>query len=224
MSEGENIRLYLLGMFYNLFLPGGIGGDAYKVWLLHRLRYATVKPLAEAVLLDRINGLVAILMLLVALLPFFPALPFWIRMGAFLLLIGYLCYYLLIKYLFPLFLSSIHLTTVYSLGVQLLQCLSIYCIMKAIGIESDYLAWMFVFMLSSVVAVLPFTVGGLGARELVFLYSCRWLMIEGEAAVTISLLFYAITVIVSFLGIYYYIFPDRLGIETCEEGVEQVEN
>src|SRR5258705_11719022 len=30
----QNIRLYWLGMFYNLFLPGSISGDAYKVILL----------------------------------------------------------------------------------------------------------------------------------------------------------------------------------------------
>src|SRR5260221_4773736 len=35
-SEWKNVRLYWLGMFYNLFLPGSISGDAYKVILLRR--------------------------------------------------------------------------------------------------------------------------------------------------------------------------------------------
>ena len=30
LTQKGNLKLYLLGMFYNLFLPGGIGGDAYK--------------------------------------------------------------------------------------------------------------------------------------------------------------------------------------------------
>ncbi|MGB5700224.1 lysylphosphatidylglycerol synthase transmembrane domain-containing protein, partial [Muriicola sp.] len=30
LTHKSNLKLYLLGMFYNLFLPGGIGGDAYK--------------------------------------------------------------------------------------------------------------------------------------------------------------------------------------------------
>ncbi|QKG53302.1 lysylphosphatidylglycerol synthase transmembrane domain-containing protein [Hymenobacter sp. BRD67] len=34
LTERYNLRLYWLGMFYNLFLPGGIGGDGYKVYLL----------------------------------------------------------------------------------------------------------------------------------------------------------------------------------------------
>ena len=36
LPEWENIKLYWLGMFYNLFLPGAIGGDAYKVILLNK--------------------------------------------------------------------------------------------------------------------------------------------------------------------------------------------
>ena len=36
LSQWQNIKLYWLGMFYNLFLPGSIGGDAYKVILLKK--------------------------------------------------------------------------------------------------------------------------------------------------------------------------------------------
>ena len=31
LSEWDNIKLYWLGMFYNLFLPGGIGGEQDRV-------------------------------------------------------------------------------------------------------------------------------------------------------------------------------------------------
>src|SRR5690606_20217410 len=31
-----NLQLYLLGMFYNFFLPGGVGGDAYKAFALSK--------------------------------------------------------------------------------------------------------------------------------------------------------------------------------------------
>lgn len=34
LTEKYNLALYYLSMFYNLFLPGSIGGDAYKVYLL----------------------------------------------------------------------------------------------------------------------------------------------------------------------------------------------
>ena len=43
LPEWTNIRLYWLGMFYNLFLPGSIGGDAYKVILLNREQQSSLK-------------------------------------------------------------------------------------------------------------------------------------------------------------------------------------
>ena len=36
LGFGFNLRLYMLGMFYNVFLPGGIGGDGYKIYLLRK--------------------------------------------------------------------------------------------------------------------------------------------------------------------------------------------
>ncbi|MGY8916382.1 MAG: lysylphosphatidylglycerol synthase transmembrane domain-containing protein, partial [Flavobacteriales bacterium] len=64
ISEKLNIRLYQIGMFYNLFLPGGIGGDGYKVYLLNKHYQIPVKPLVQASLLDRLGGLGASVFLL----------------------------------------------------------------------------------------------------------------------------------------------------------------
>jgi uncharacterized protein (TIRG00374 family) len=60
ISQSQNLKLYWLGMFYNLFLPGGIGGDAYKVILLNRTYQYSAKLLSAAVLLDRISGVVGL--------------------------------------------------------------------------------------------------------------------------------------------------------------------
>ncbi len=59
------IRLYWQGMFYNQFLPGGIGGDGYKVWRLRQKTTLTIQHLAWLTLLDRLLGLVPIVLLLV---------------------------------------------------------------------------------------------------------------------------------------------------------------
>jgi len=67
LSAWENWKLYLIGMFYNLFLPGGIGGDGYKVYLLHQDHKTPLKQLIKASLLDRLSGLVAILVVLAVL-------------------------------------------------------------------------------------------------------------------------------------------------------------
>ena len=60
ISERANFRLYLLGMFYNLFLPGGIGGDGYKIYLLNKTYKVKVGKLLWALIMDRLSGLVAL--------------------------------------------------------------------------------------------------------------------------------------------------------------------
>ncbi len=58
-------------------------------------------------------------------------------------------------------------------------------------------------MASSVVAVLPFTIGGVGARELVFLYGYQYLEIDKPTAIAFTILFFASTAITALLGIFY---------------------
>ena len=60
LPEWKNIKLYWLGMFYNLFLPGSISGDAYKVVLLKRKYNSPYKKTSAAVLLDRFSGVLAL--------------------------------------------------------------------------------------------------------------------------------------------------------------------
>ena len=60
---------------------------------------------------------------------------------------------------------------------------------------------MTLFLLSSAVAVLPFTIGGVGARELVFIFGANYLLIDKNTAVAFSILFFVITAISSFTGI-----------------------
>src|SRR5215207_2885420 len=64
LSEWDNMKLYWLGMFYNLFLPGAISGDAYKVILLNKIFKAPLKKTSMAVLLDRFSGLLGLGVLL----------------------------------------------------------------------------------------------------------------------------------------------------------------
>jgi len=59
ISTISNLKLYYIGMFYNLFLPGGIGGDGYKIYLLNKNKETNWKELTWATLIERISGLAA---------------------------------------------------------------------------------------------------------------------------------------------------------------------
>ncbi|MDE0470428.1 MAG: lysylphosphatidylglycerol synthase transmembrane domain-containing protein, partial [Ekhidna sp.] len=63
LSRRFNLRLYWIGMFYNLFLPGGVGGDGYKVYVLNKQFDIKVKQLIRASLMDRLSGLISLLFL-----------------------------------------------------------------------------------------------------------------------------------------------------------------
>ncbi len=206
LSFWENWRLYLIGMFYNLFLPGGIGGDGYKVYLLNNQFKTPVKELLKASLLDRLGGLIAILALLFGILLLIELpLPFgepWVSDAVFIVgLIGILPgFWLLQKFLFSNFLPSFWQGIFWSLVGQLAQMAAVVCLLLALGVQDKFLAYQAVFLLSSIVAVLPLTIGGVGARELVVVYAHSYAGIQETEAVAFSLLFFLISAAVSLSG------------------------
>jgi uncharacterized membrane protein YbhN (UPF0104 family) len=208
LSQGDNLRLYWLGMFYNLFLPGGIGGDAYKVILLNK-RYEAIsaKKITAAVLLDRISGVVG-LGILGALFFGFIYASAWYGWGMVVAILpGLMLYHWTVQRWFPSFVSSFVPTLWLGLGVQALQVLCISAIMASVGINHHFAVFQFLFLLSSIVAIFPFTIGGLGARELVFLWGAQTFGLLTHEAVFISLLFYLITVVASLAGLIWVFRP-----------------
>ena len=201
LPQLKNIRLYWLGMFYNLFLPGGIGGDAYKVIVLSRRNMQSVKKLSAAVLLDRISG-VAGLAILVAVYYFliFKGSQFsgWLLLAV---APGLVVYYFFIKKVFYSFISSCWITLLLGTIVQFLQVICVYSLMASINITQHHNEFVLLFLLSSIVAILPFTIGGLGAREVVFLWGSQQFGLDLNQSIYISLLFYLITVMVSLVGV-----------------------
>lgn len=206
ISEKLNIKLYLIGMFYNLFLPGGIGGDGYKVYLLNKHFQTPVKSLVQASLLDRLGGLVAIIFLLLVLilpvdlaLPFASQIPWEVLVGVAALLVVPV-FWLMQKLLFKFFLPSFWKANGWSMAGQVAQLVCAWFILKSLGVTENFLAYQLVFLLSSIVAVLPLTIGGVGARELVFVYAHTYAGIDEAIAVAFSLLFFLVTAMVSLTG------------------------
>jgi uncharacterized membrane protein YbhN (UPF0104 family) len=198
-----NLFLYYVGMFYNLFLPGGIGGDGYKVYLLNRKHKTSVRSLIGATLLDRINGMVALVFLALVLLLFVDisyAGISWTYYLIGLMIITYPVFYVFVKLFFKKFSNSFIPPNLASFGVQISQLVCALFILWSLDIHSLYIEYQVLFLLSSIVAVLPFTIGGIGARELVFVFGSNYLMIDKNTAVAFSLLFFIVTALSSFSG------------------------
>ncbi len=212
ISNRYNIELLYLGMFYNLFLPGSISGDGYKVYLLKQQFDVKTKQLIGATLLDRLSGLALLLIMAGGFLlfsSFSSEIPYF-NIAVTILIVAVLpVFYLFNKLLFPQLTSAFGVTTFWSLWVQTGQVLTALLLLSSISIEAYYLDYLTLFMVSSVVAVLPFTIGGVGARELVFLYGFQYLEIQQEAAITFTLIFFLVTALSSLLGLFVSIKKDN---------------
>lgn len=225
LTEWYNLRLYWIGMFYNMFLPGGIGGDGYKVYLLNKHTQLKVKPLVQATLLDRISGMVA-LMILGGIGYFFvnhSELPREIIYadGA-ALIIAIPVYYVVVRKFFPFFINSFSSTTLYSFATQACQVITAYFILRALDVNALFPEYIVLFLISSIVAVFPFTIGGIGARELTFIVGYEYAGIDQNIAVTFSLMFFLIHVITSIVGGFIKSDAERLNSKQ-DEGSETSE-
>lgn len=233
ISSITNLKLYWLGMFYNLFLPGGIGGDGYKVFLINKYHDTSIKRLIGTIFADRLSGLIVILIYLCGLVYFIDYdlakaptpeggitlvhdILTWINpfLHYFIILIPFLVfgYYAYLK----IFSSHLTATTprviLLSIVIQGLQMISAIIILKSMGTEmigrqDDYL---FLFLLSSIMSAIPISLGGLGLREVTFMFGSQYLGLNQDYAVALSIIFYTISLFVSIFGGYYAYKPQTI--------------
>ena len=202
LPEWQNIKLYWMGMFYNLFLPGAITGDAYKIVLLSKRYTISYKKTTAAVLLDRFSGLLSIGIIAA----FYSSFVLREKVYIYILISGAILsvplFYFLIKKFFPDFLPSFWPTFFLGAAVQLCMLICIYFILFALNIDVNREAYIFVFLIAAVASVLPISIGGgLGVREFAMIEGAKYVGLGQHTAVLISLLFYIITVICSLAGI-----------------------
>ena len=210
LSEKQNIKLYFLGMFYNLFLPGGIGGDGYKVYWLRKKQGAKLKSTIWASLLNRANGLFGLL-ILVAISTWFISFDYPFRNYTVLLIpFLYVIYYFGLRLFFRDYTPTLPKTTLLSIMIQFMQVVSAHFILVSLGLNAGYPDYWFLFLVSGILFAIPVTLGGFGSRELVFVFVAQYLTIDVNLSVALGLLTYVLRVILSFIGVYYLAFPKKL--------------
>lgn len=214
LDNWYNLRLYYVGMFYNHFLPSSIGGDAYKVYLLkEKFKDNPLTKLVGVTLYDRINGLAMLLFLALIFVCFLSIdLPFtwlYILLYAGIVLL-FPCFWLFTKLLFSYALKKFAKVSLLSIGVQLVQVVCAFVLLKAFGVTEHYMDYLSLFLVSSVATIIPLTIGGFGAREMVFIYGAQYLPIQEEVAVAVAMSFFGVSLISSFIvGLPYLFTIDR---------------
>ena len=207
ISFKQNFTLYLIGLFYNFFIPGGIGGDAYKSFLMNKKFNWKLSKVVKLLLLDRLIGLGVLCCILIGLYEII-----FLNFN-FIYLILTLCFlsiagYYMVKLIFKnqnIFWKSF----LYSLANHTIQFISLFIILYSLGIEDSYFEIIIVFILSSIFSVFSF--GGIGIREYIFLSSASILNFSPELSASIGLLFTISAAISSLPGLKFIISkPDYL--------------
>lgn len=220
-----NFRLYMLGIFYNFLLPGGIGGDGYKIWLLNKKYDLPAKKMFWAILFDRLSGLWAIGLIVVALKIFSPQIDISFTIPLAIFGIGSVVYYFVVRQFFKEY-NNKHFFKGHAKAVlvQSFQVLTIIMVLLGQDFTGKFAPYLLAFLVSALAAVVPVTIGGAGARELIFQKGASFFQIDAGLGIYLSISFYLISLFVALFGLYYVIRPSRLDDGIGKKDKPKLEN
>jgi len=224
------LRYYLIGMFFNLFAPGTVGGDVSRVYYLVRdedMRAqghsVTTVHATMSVLMDRAIGMVVLVWLGAAGLLLFPhyAVPHTARVATFLLSVGLLLgalitpllrrllpedgHHLLVK-LRLMFRSyrthwrALLEAALLSLVVHLIQAWMHVLMGRALDLNVPYSFAIIVYPLVGTFAAIPITLNGLGLREGGYIFLLAVIGIGNEKGIAFGLLLFLVVALDSLIG------------------------
>jgi len=223
------IRQTFVALLYGTVLPGQLVGDAVKAY---RISSSTKNRgfVVVAVLVDKVIGLVALMLLTVMGLwverAVFP--PQFVTIAVALLLVLFLLLYLpLLGRVLPAWLQDSLgrvlmvwypcIQNVWRVGWSLLcnllfQTLSVFVLVligSAMGISLSLFAWCAVFGSVSLVLLLPVSVAGIGLREGALVTVLGILQVPAGSAVALSLTWLGLTLLGSLVGFITELLPAR---------------
>jgi len=224
------LKYYLIGMFFNLFAPGTVGGDVSRIFYLVRDdeahakgRAVTTTLAAISVLMDRAIGMIVLVWLGAAGLLLFPeyAVPPAVRSVTLLLAAGFVSAILLLPLLRRVLPEDGHPTVVkirlalrsyrtqwralavaamLSLIVHLIQAWMHLVMGRALGIDLPYSFCLIVYPLVGTFAAIPVSLNGLGLREGGYIYLLAVIGIGSEKGIAFGLLLFLIVAVDSLIG------------------------
>jgi len=223
---------YLVGGFFNLFLPTVLGGDVMRGYELARSS-GKVLDSASTVIMERIVGFLALFVICWLSLPFGYRLmsgtnvPYIVAgaSGAFVIFVFIVLNPKATGKLVSLTsiikrwniqekvrasVASLHSlgqsrqviikAFLVSLAFQFIGILSTYCISEALRLQVPFTYFLIVMPVIWVLMMIPISISGLGVREAAFVLFFTQIGISEEQAILLSLLFFALTVVIGLVG------------------------
>ena len=206
-SKSFLFKAQISGFFLNLALPGFVGGDGYVSYRLKADKDVDLKTSIKALINSRAGGFFYVLScayLCFLVSDFTNHLPNAKIVIGGIFALQILVYHLFAKYYFGESLQQFFSTSVYSIIIQLLGAVFIFCILKAIGIADYIIEYITVFFTGEAISMLPLTPLGLGIREFIFLNAAEKIGLYPEKAVAVSMTVFALFVATAFIGLIFY--------------------
>ena len=217
--------LYLVGSFFNIFLPGIVGGDAVKVYYLYKGTGRGTQALGS-VFMDRYAGFVALVSLGLLAYPFgfrhfggtwlqwlLPAIAvgfagasaviFGLRLGGGRLkkLSAFYDYFHQYMGRKEVFLRAVGLSVI----IQGMAMLAVYILSRGFGLDVPFLAYVVFMPIITTVSAVPLSISGLGVREAAFVLLLSSMGVSVEAAMALSFAWFISMAAASLLGLVEYL-------------------
>jgi uncharacterized membrane protein YbhN (UPF0104 family) len=226
----EIASYYLIGMFFNLFAPGTVGGDVSRVYYLlrhqqrdDRARTVPMVRAAISVLMDRAIGMMVLIWIGAAGLFLFPnyPVPSSIRSLTFLMAFGFVACALLLPVLrrvlpengsstvlklrlvlrsYRSHRSAIVQGILLSLIVHMIQAWMHVVMGRALNLAIPFSFCLILYPLVGVFAAIPISLNGIGLREGGYVFLLGLIGITAENGVAFGLLLFIIVALDSLIG------------------------
>ena len=205
ISSKENIKLYMIGIFYNFFIPGGVGGDAYKGVLMNKKFQWSLKKIYKLLILDRLIGFGVIICLILVFSGFILDLEFISKFNFVLAPLYALLFFFGKVLVQKIFDNEIIYTRSFFIShiIQILQFGSVILILFSLGVTNNYFTFLYIFLISSVLSIFSF--GGIGIREYVFFTLASNTAVSPDIATSVGLIFTFSALISSVPGLFFLI-------------------
>ena len=205
ISSKENIKLYMVGIFYNFFIPGGVGGDAYKGVLMNKKFQWSLKKIYKLLILDRLIGFGVIICLIIVFSGFILDLEFISDLNFILAPLYALLFFVGKVLVQKIFYNKIVYTKAFFIShiIQIFQFGSIILILFSLGVKENYFTFLYIFLISSVLSIFSF--GGIGIREYVFFTLASNTAVGPDIATSVGLIFTFSALISSIPGLFFLI-------------------
>jgi uncharacterized protein (TIRG00374 family) len=235
MKTKRLFSLYMIGSFFNTYMPGIIGGDAVKAYYLSKVLkennstshtpYSSLSIAIASVFMDRYIGFSALLAISIIAFPFgFKYLEVthvkWVMP---MVLVAFISGSIIV-FKFRLgervkFISRIYeyfqiysrengvlfKAFLYSVVIQMSGIIAIYILSKGISLNISFLSLVIFVPIIILISFIPVSISGIGLREGSFVIFLGTIGVPSDLAMTLSIVWFLSVVVASLWGLFEYL-------------------